>query len=340
VKTQLTFVTCLAATLLASTAGHAGQVLDSVKASGTLACGVVTELNDETLDDTHGNLSALGADMCRAVAAAMTDGKGHAKILAYPTEAIAYQALQKGEIALMEGGSPNPGLARRYGVTYLTPVFFDGQGFLVHKNSGITSMKDLANKQVCFIDQTDAAMRVQAAENRTGIKMNYFPFSEVGEMEAALVGARCDAQSHDVSELANGRAAFHGRRNDFDILPDRLTIDPLAPVVRNGDAEFARAVDWTFYALVQAQIDGVTQANADQMRQSPDLFIQALLGVRRGMDWGLYLPQDWGYQAIKAVGNYGELFDRDAGAHSPLRLEAGPNRPWTEGGMLYAPPLK
>ena len=128
-KTQLSFVTCLALTLLASTTSQAGQVLDNVKSSGTLACGVVTELNDETLDDTHGNLSALGADMCRAVAAAITDGKGHAKILAYPTEAIAYQALQKGEIALMEGGSPNPGLARRYGVTYLTPVFFDGQGF-------------------------------------------------------------------------------------------------------------------------------------------------------------------------------------------------------------------
>ena len=112
-------------------------------------------------------------------------------------------------------------------------------------------------------------MRVQAAENRTGVKMNYFPFSEVGEMEAALVGARCDAQSHDVSELANGRAAFHGRRNDFDILPDRLTIDPLAPVVRNGDAEFARAVDWTFYALVQAQIDGGDQGQRRSNEAKP-----------------------------------------------------------------------
>jgi general L-amino acid transport system substrate-binding protein len=110
-------------------------------------------------------------------------------------------------------------------------------------------------------------------------------------------------------------------------------------VVRNGDAEFARAVNWVFYTLVQAQISGVTQASADAMRASPDLFVQTLLGSRRGTQWGLFLQEDWGYQAIKATGNYGEIFDRDLGAHAPQHLDPGPNRPWSEGGMLWAAPM-
>jgi general L-amino acid transport system substrate-binding protein len=318
---------------------HAGPVLEAVKSSGTLSCGTVSELNDETTDDTHGNLSAFGADMCRAVAAAITDCRGHAKISTYPTEAMAYQALEKGQIALLEGATPRAGLARRYGVTYLTPVFFDGQGFLVHKDRGIASFKDLAQKLVCFIGGTDAELRLHAAVDQAGIKLQYFPFQEIGEMQAALVAGRCDAQTHDISELAAGRAAFHGRRNDFVILPDRLTLDPFAPVVGVGDAEFARAVNWVFYTLVQAQISGVTQASADAMRASPDLFVQTLLGSRRGTQWGLFLQEDWGYQAIKATGNYGEIFDRDLGAHAPQHLDPGPNRPWSEGGMLWAAPM-
>jgi general L-amino acid transport system substrate-binding protein len=331
--------TALLACLCASHPAQAGKVLDEVKAANRLACGTVSELNDETIDDTHGNLSALGADMCRAVAAAITDGKGTAQINTYPTEALAYQALEKGEIALIEGASPNTGKLRRYNVSFLTPVYFDGQGLLVHKDRGLRSLKDLDGKMVCYIGGTDADNRLHAAADPAGIKLGYFPFQEIGEMEAALVGGHCDAQSHDASELAVARAAFHGRRNDYEIPPDRLSLDPLSPVVRNGDAEFAHVVDWVLFTLVQAQIDGVTRANADAMRSSPNMFVQSLVGSRRGMHWGLYLAEDWGYQAIKAVGNYGEVLDRDVGAHSPLRLEPGPNRPWTEGGMMWGAPF-
>jgi general L-amino acid transport system substrate-binding protein len=324
---------------LCSHAAHAGQVLDGVKSANRLDCGTVSEVNDETVSDSHGNLSALGADMCRAVAAAITDGHGIAAIHTYPSEALAYQALEKGEIALIEGATPDTAKLRHYNVSYLTPIYFDSLGLLVHKDRGIGTLKDLEGKMVCYIGNTDADLRLHAAAATEGVKFHNFPFQEIGEMEAALVGGHCDAQAHDISELAVARAAFHGRRNDFVILPDRLSLDPLSPVVRNGDAEFAHVVNWVLYSLVQAQIDGVTRANLDAMRASPNMFVQSLVGSRRGMQWGLYLADDWSYQAIKAVGNYGELFDRNLGAHSMLRLDPGPNRPWTEGGMMWGAPF-
>jgi general L-amino acid transport system substrate-binding protein len=326
--------------LLAALPARAGTVLDGIKAHGVLACGVVTSVNDETTDDTHGDLAAFGAEICHAVGAAVLGPKAQLAIKGFPTEALAYQSLQKGEIALIVGATPNPGLARRYGVTYLTPVFFDTQGLLVHKDRGIKSLRDLAGKLICFIDDTDARLRLIDAGAKLGVKLGYFPFEEMGEMEAALVGGRCDAETHDVSKLAQGRSGFHGRKNDFEILPDRLALDPLAPVVRDGDAEWARIVDWVGSALVQAEISGVTRANIDTMRKSADVTVQTLLGVQKGTAWGLFVDRDWSYWAIQAVGNYGEVFDRTVGAHSPLKLERGLNVPWTAGGMLYAMPFR
>lgn len=326
--------------VMAAFSAHAGTVLDGIKKSNSFACGVVTELNDETTDDTHGNLSALDSDICKAVGAAILGPHAHVALHAFPSEALGYKSLQAGEIALMVGATPDPGLARRYGVEYLHPVFFDGQGIMVHKDRGIHSLRDLANKHVCFIDLTDASTRFEQAVQAAGIKVGYFPFEEIGEMEAALVGGHCDAQTHDISELAAGRSAFHGRKNDFEILPDRLTLDPLSPVVRTGDPEFARVVDWVTGALVQAEISGVTQSNTEAMKKSPDLIVQTLVGVRQGPQWGLFLDRHWSLWAIEATGNYAEIFDRDVGAHSPMRLDRGPNRPWTEGGLLWAAPFR
>ncbi len=318
--------------LLLATSAHAGTTLDNVRKTHALSCGAMAAVNDETKDDTHGNISAFGADICRAVAAA-----AHATVTvhAFPSEELAYKALDAGTIALFVGGTPDPGLARRYSVAYLRPVFFDSQGLLVHKDRGIHSLRDLAGKHVCFIGTTQAERRLDDATRAEGITIAPFPFEEVGEMEAALVGGMCDAETYDVSKLAVGRAAFHGRVHDFEILPDMLSLDPLSPVVRTDDADWARVVDWVSAALVQAEIAGVTQENAMQMRGSADTAVQELTGARKGLQWGLYLDDDWSLQAIKAVGNYGEVFTRDLGAHSALRLERGVNRPWTVGGLLW-----
>jgi general L-amino acid transport system substrate-binding protein len=322
------------ALLVCASHAHAGTVLDAALRTHTLNCGVITEPADETKDDTHGDLSAFDGEICRAVAAAT-----HATVAlhAYPSEALGYAALQHGQIALMVGGTPDPGLARRYNVTYLNPVFFDGQGFMVHRDRGFASLRDLGQKHICFIGTTDAETRLTVATQAAHISIGPFPFEEIGEMEAALVGGGCDAETHDVSRLAADRAGFHGRIADFVILPDRLTLDPLAPVVASGDAEWGRVVDWVTGALVQAEIDGVTRANVDQMRKSPDPTVQTLAGARPGPQWGLFLQPDWSARAIGAVGNYGEIYARTIGR---LGLERGVNRPWTEGGMLWGAPVR
>ncbi len=322
----------LLAFVLIATTAQAGTTLDALRKTHTLSCGAVTALNDETKDDTHGDTSAFDADICRAVAAAT---HATATVHAFPSEELAYKALDAGTIALFVGGTPNPGLARRYGVTYLRPVFYDSQGLLVHKDRGLHSFRDLAGKHVCFIGTTEAERHLNDAARAEGVSISPFPFEEIGEMEAALVGGQCDAETHDITKLAAGRAAFHGRVHDFEILPDTLSLDPLSPVVRSDDADWARVVDWVTAALVQAEVSGVTQANAVQMRANPDSVVQELTGVRKGLQWGLYLDDDWSLQAICSVGNYGEMFTRDLGAHSALRLERGVNRPWTMGGMLW-----
>ncbi len=317
----------------------AGPTLDQVRAAGALACGTVDELNDETLDDTHGNLSALGADFCQALGAAIL-GPGHVALQTFPTEALAYDALAHGRIAVLFGATPDPGIAKHDDLTYLTPLYFDAQGVMVHKDRGIASLHDLAGKSVCFIANTDAEIQLHRAADRLGLKGIYFPFTEVGEMEAALVDGHCDAQTGDLSRLAFDRSLFHGMRNDFVMLPDRLSLDPWAPVVRSGDAEWARIVDWVGYALIEAAANDVTKANAADQRHSADPTVQSLVGVRRGVNWGLGLADDWSFKALSATGNYDEIIDRDVGPHSVLRLDPGPNRPWTEGGMLWSPPFR
>ena len=233
-----------------------------------------------------------------------------------------------------------PGLAKRYKAAYAQPIFFDGQGFLVNKNSGIASPKDLAGKTLCFIGNTDAETSATETLSAQGIHFNPFPFEEMGEMEAALVSGHCVAETHDVTTLAAGRAKFHARVKDYAILPETITLDPLVPAVRANDTDWIGVINWTTYALVQAEISGITQADVDKPMHDNSTTISTLLGMRRGMGNTLGLPNDWALQAIRAVGNYGEMFERDLGARSPMDLPRGVNRPWTQGGLMWSPPFR
>jgi len=335
-----TFILSLLLLVCAATASHAGTILDRVRAAGTLACGAVSEPGDDNEDDTHGDTLPFGRDMCRAVAAAVLGDASRVTVYGFRDEADGMAAVQSGRVALLVGATPNPGLARRYGVAFGTPVFFDGQGFLVRRNSGIARLEDLAGKQVCFIGGTDAGVNLHRAFDARGIKFLPFPFEEVGEMEAALVDGKCAAMTADVSKIARGRIGFHAEVPNFVVLPEQITLDPLSPVVAAGDAEWARVVDWTFYALVEAEILGVTQANAAALGRTGDDDVRLLLGTRHGMGWPLGLADGWGLKVIESVGNYGEVFVRDLGEKSRFGLVRGPNKPWTQGGLLWAPPIR
>jgi general L-amino acid transport system substrate-binding protein len=318
----------------------AASTLESVRDRGTLICAVISEDADYTKDDAHGPLTDFAAGLCKAVAAAALGDADKARFLTLPDEQHGLKALKSGKAELMPIATPDPRMGAIHNVAFGPPVFFDGQSFLVGRDQGVAKLADLAGKQVCYIGSTEADTMLTAAVEKQNVKILPFPFEELGEMEAALVSGHCAAMTADISLLANARAAFHGRIGSYTILPEAITFDPLAPAYARGDAQWAAIVDWTVYALIQAEASGVTRANLEEMRKSDDPLLQRLLSNSSGLARGLGLEADWAVRAIKAVGNYGELFETTLGKASPLDLPRGRNALWTEGGLMHPAPLR
>ncbi|MGI4978038.1 MAG: hypothetical protein ACRYG6_13945 [Janthinobacterium lividum] len=325
----------------AAAAPEAGATLAAVRQAGALRCGLVTDEDDYSEADTHGNLSALGADLCRALAAEALGDPSKALFLSLPDEPGGLAALRDNRVDVLFGATPNPVVAGVYGVAFGPPMFFDGQGFLVPRDAGIATPADLGGRNVCFINASPPERGLyDALEPRLAKPEARFPFSERGEMEAALVGGHCDAITGDVSWLANVRSAFHARIARFAVLPDTITLDPMSPATRTGDPQWASLVDWTVWALLQAEEHGITQANAEDMRRSTDPVVRRLTG---GLPWiarSLGVGEDAFRLAVEAVGNYGEIFDRDVGKDSPLQLPRGRNALASQGGLMWALPVE
>jgi len=317
-----------------------GATLEKIKAAGTLSCGINTELPEYSTQDAHGNHSAFDQDICKAVAVAVLGANAKFTLVPFRDERDALKALKSGEIALLATGSPNFINSANTGLGFARPIFYDYQGFLVNRTMGIASMKDLAGKKICFLGGTEIEMQLQGYMQRENIKWLPFSFQEEGEMEAAFVTGNCAAITADVSQLAFERIAFKSRARDFAILPDVIAKDPLAPVYRSDDPQWATVVDWVVEALIQAEESGITQANLPEMKKSDDPAIRRLLGVQRGYGQFLGLDDAWAARVIEAVGNYGELFERDLGSASVMKLARGPNNLWTHGGLMYALPIR
>jgi general L-amino acid transport system substrate-binding protein len=318
----------------------AGPTLDKVRAAGSLPCGVNTEEPEYSTEDAHGNHSAFDLDICKAIAVAVLGPQAKFTVTPYRDERDARKALKSGEIAVLATGSMNFINATNSGFGFSQPVFFDYQGFLVNKTMGIGSAQDLAGKKVCFLSGTEIEDQLGAYMKRAQIKWLPFPFQEEGEMEAAFITRNCAAISADVSQLAYERIAFKGMAKDFQILPEVIAKDPLAPMYRLDDPQWAAIVNWTIEALIQAEESGVTQANVVEKKKSDDLVTQRLLGTSHGYGQYLGLDDAWAAQVIEAVGNYGEIFDRDLGPESTMKLDRGLNNLWTRGGLIYAMPIR
>jgi len=317
-----------------------GSTLEKIKAAGSIACGINTEEPEYSLQDAHGSHVALDVDICKALAVAVLGPSAKLTIVPFQDEEDALKALQSGKIAALATGTPNFINTSNRGFGFAPPIYYDYQGFLVNKTMGITSPQDLAGKKICFLTGTEIEAQLEAYMMREKIKWLPFAFSEEGEMEAAFVTGNCAAISADVSQLSYERVTFKNRAKDFDILPDVIAKDPLAPAYRLGDPQWAAIVNWTVEALIQAEESGVTQANVAAMKKSDDLVIKRLLGVQRGYGPMIGLDDAWAARMIEAVGNYGEMFERDLGSGSPRKLPRGPNNLWTQGGLMYALPIR
>jgi general L-amino acid transport system substrate-binding protein len=333
-----------AATLIgvAGTA-QAGKDLDAIKARGNLICGVTTGVAGFSLADSQGKWTGLDVDTCKAVAAAIF---GDAEKVKYvPTTAQQrFTALQSGEVDLL-ARTTTWTLTRdtALGFDFTGVNYYDGQGFMVNKKLGVKSAKELNGATVCVSPGTTTELNL--ADYFRANKMSFKPvvIEKVEEIRAAFFSGRCDVYTTDASGLYSTRAAnvpAPAKPEDFVVLPEIISKEPLGPTVRHGDNQFGDIVRWTLFAQIEAEEYGITSKNVDEMLKSDNPGIKRLLGVTPGMGKALGVDEKWVYNIIKQVGNYGEMFERNVGSGSPLKIDRGLNKLWTQGGLQYAPPIR
>jgi general L-amino acid transport system substrate-binding protein len=331
------------AAILASGSAMAGKDLDAIKSRGQLICGVGTGTAGFMLADSQGKWVGLDVDVCRAVAAAIF---GDAEKVKYTplTAQQRFTALQSGEVDMLSNNTTAT-LTRdtALGLDFTAITYYDGQGFMVNKKLGVKSAKELNGATVCVAPGTTTELNL--ADYFRGQKMSFKPvvIEKVEEIRAAFFSGRCDVYTTDASGLYSTRAANvppPAKPEDFIILPEIISKEPLAPAVRHGDQQFADIVRWTQYAMLEAEEYGISSKTVDDMLKSDNPTIKRILGVTPGMGKALGVDEKWVYNIVKQVGNYGESFDRNVGMGSPLKIERGLNKLWTQGGLQYAEPIR
>jgi len=318
----------------------AGPTLDKIKQAGAVTCGVPTGVPGFAQPDNQGKYAGFDVDICRAFSAAIFGNPDKVKYVPL-TAQQRFTALQSGEVDVLSNNTTWT-LQRdtQLGFNFGPVVFYDGQGFLVPKKLGVKTGKDLNGATICV--QPGTTTELNLADYFRGNKMDFKPvvIEKIDEVYAAFFSGRCDVMTGDSSALAAQRVGRAPNPDDYVVLPERISKEPLAPVVRHGDEEWHDIVDWVVYAMMEAEEKGITQKNVDEMAKSDAPDIKRMLGTTPGMGKALNLDEKWAYNAIKLVGNYGEIFDKHLGLGSPLKLERGYNNLWTKGGLIYAMPIR
>jgi general L-amino acid transport system substrate-binding protein len=331
-----------AATLIGTLAAGnvlAATTLESVRERGHLQCGVTTGLPGFSQPDEKGNWTGLDVDTCRAIAAAVF-GSGDAVEFTPLTAKERLTALQSGEIDVLARNTTWT-LTRdaSLGLNFTGTNYYDGQGFLVSKKLGVDSAKQLDGATVCIQAGTTTELNLADYFRANDMKFNPLVFNTSEQTVQGFASGRCDVLTSDRSQLA----ALRSKLNDPEsavILPEIISKEPLGPVVRQGDDQWFNIVKWALFTQINAEEKGVTSENVDEMKKSEDPEIQRMLGTSGDMGEKLGLPADFGYQIVKDVGNYGEMYDRNVGPGTPLNLDRGLNALWTDGGIMYAPPIR
>jgi general L-amino acid transport system substrate-binding protein len=323
--------------------GHAlaGKDLDAVKARGVLICGVAAGgLAGFMLADSQGKWKGLDVDVCRAVAAAIFGDSEKVKYTPVSAQQR-FTALQSGEVDMLSNNTTWT-LTRdtALGLDFTGITYYDGQGFMVNKKLGVKSAKELNGATVCV--PSGSTTELNLADYFRANKMTLKPvvFDDIDQIRGAFFAGRCDVYTGDRVRLYATRAANAPNPDDYVILPEIISKEPLGPVVRHGDNQFADIVRWAQYAMIEAEEYGITSKNVDEMLKSDNPSIKRVLGVTPGMGKALGVDERWVYSIVKQVGNYGEAFERNLGVGSPLKIDRGINRLWTEGGLQYAPPIR
>lgn len=329
-----------AALLLGTFASAQAATLDVVKDRGEVRCGTTTGFAGFSAPDAKGVWRGLDVDMCRAIAAAVFGDATKIKVVPLNSQQR-FTALQSGEIdVLTRNTSVTQQRDTALGLIHAGINFYDGQGFLVPKSLGVNSATEISGATVCM--QTGTSNENTMADWARAHQVEYTPvvMETFDEVVNAFAAGRCDVFSTDASGLASIRISKLHNPDDYVVLPEIISKEPLGPFVRQGDDRWLNIVRWSLAAMIEAEEYGITSANVDELTKSPNPNIQRILGVTPGAGANLGLDEKWAYEIIKQVGNYGESFDRNVGAGSPLKIERGLNAQWTQGGLMYALPIR
>jgi general L-amino acid transport system substrate-binding protein len=331
----------IAATALVAAPAFAGKTLDAVKQRGQLVCGVNTGLAGFSQADSQGGWSGLDVDVCKAVAAAILNDPTKVKYVPL-TAQQRFTALQSGEIDILSRNTTYT-LTRdaSLGLHFLPPTYYDGQGFMVPVKSKLKSAKSMKGATVCVQSGTTTEKNLTDYSRANKLDLKPIVFEKQEAATGAYFSGRCVAFTTDASGLASIRNKDAKDPKEHIILPELISKEPLAPAVRRGDDEFEAIAKWTIYGLIEAEEYGITQANVEEMKtKSQDPVVMRIVGSSEDTGKLVGLDKEWLVRAIKAVGNYGEVFERNVGAKTPLALPRGLNSQWNKGGIQYAPPIR
>ena len=330
-----------AAAVLAAAPAHAGKTLDQIKQRGQLVCGVHVGLAGFSQADSSGAWSGLDVDVCRAIAAAVVGDATKIKWVPL-TAQQRFTALQSGEIDILSRNTTwTMSRDASLGLSFTNTTYYDGQGFMVPAKANLKSAKQLKGATICVQSGTTTEKNLTDYSRANGLSIKPVVF----EQEEAAVGAyfsgRCIAYTTDASGLASVRNKQAKDPKEHVILPELISKEPLTPAVRRGDDEWFAIAKWVVFGLIEAEEYGITKDNVDKMlAESTDPVVLRILGKTEDTGKLIGLDKEWMVRALKAVGNYGEIFERNVGPKTPLNLPRGLNNLWNNGGLMYAPPIR
>ena len=333
------FATILALVVAVAAQSASAQTLKAVKDRGMLNCGANGTLAGFGLPDAQGNWTGLDVDFCRAIAAAVLNDASKVKFVPLSTK-DRFTALQSGEVDVLARNTTwTSSRDTSLGLNFIGVNYYDGQGFIVRKALKVNSALELNGAAICVQQGTTTELNLADYFAASKMQLKTVTFATANEAVKAYDAGRCDAYTTDASALYAERLRV-ANPNDTCDLPEIISKEPLGPVVRHGDDQWFDIVKWVLFAMLDAEELNVSSKNIDEAMNSSNPEIKRLVGTEGNYGEQLGLSKDWAVRIVKLVGNYGELFERNVGQSSPLKIERGLNKLWNKGGIQYAPPIR
>jgi general L-amino acid transport system substrate-binding protein len=329
----------IAAAMAVVSSASLATTLETIKSRGVLICGANGQLPGFGLPDAQGSWTGFDVDYCRAIAAAIFDDPDKVKFVAL-TAKDRFTALQSSDVDVLSRNTTwTSSRDSQLGLNATGISYYDGQGFIVRKSLKVNSALELGEAAVCVQQGTTTELNLADFFRTHRMRLKSATYASLDEALAAYETARCDSFTADASSLYSVRLKL-AKPEDHIVLPEIISKEPLSPFVRQGDEQWEDIVKWVHFALLNAEEYGISQANVDEQMKSPNPEVKRLLGTEGNYGEQLGLTKDWVYRIVKHVGNYGEIFERNVGQGSQLKIVRGLNALWTKGGLQYAPPVR